>query len=771
MREFEPRRPAVIAALVFIAAGLVLFWPILTRQFLPGDDQILAGYGFRLFGAEYFREYGKIPLWNPYLFGGLPFVAAMHGDIFYPTAWLRWIVPTDIGMNLAFAAHIVIAGGSMYAFTRALGTGWGGAVVGGIAYELSGLVAGMVSPGHDGKLFVAALAPLLLLTILRAVRDGRASAYGLMAISIGLSLHGHPQMSYYLLIVALLWGVWLLFVSLERPAANRRLKIALAAIGAVALGFGIYMIQAMPFYEYIPFSPRAEGGTSGDWEYATSYSSAPSELWSLFYPEFNGIQQAYWGENFFKSHTEFVGLVPLALAWLGMRDKQRRPLVIALSVIGLLFLLVAFGGHTPFYRLWFELMPMMKKVRAPGMALLFTVLPICVFAGFGADRLFKGEVSTRQAVIPIAVFGVLGLLGAVGVLQSVAEALAIPEQMQRVLANAEGLRMGGVRILLIAAVGAGVVWAVASGKVQALVATALLAVVVVGELWSVEQKFFSFLPSAAEHYADDEITTELRKQPMPFRVLDAGAYQGSWLMAHRIPTLLGYHGNQTRFFDQLLGGKLNQNPNAIQPNIWRLYGVGYIIVGDTINLTGWHKVVGPTRTAGGVPAVLYKEDSTPSWVRVVPAAAKVPEAQIIPTILDQRFPVDRIVLFPDTTSVVTAAIGDSMPAASPVQAKVTAWEPGKMTIALAGQAPAPSWLVVSENWYPDWMATVDGQPSPTYRGQFALITVQLPVGAREVTLEFRSRAYERGRMITFISLLAALGLWLVPMVRRRRADG
>ena len=74
MREFEPRRPAVIAALVFFAAGLVLFWPIFTGQFMPGDDQVLAGYGFRLFGAEYFREHGRIPLWNPYLFGGMPFI-------------------------------------------------------------------------------------------------------------------------------------------------------------------------------------------------------------------------------------------------------------------------------------------------------------------------------------------------------------------------------------------------------------------------------------------------------------------------------------------------------------------------------------------------------------------------------------------------------------------------------------------------------------------------------------------------------------------------
>jgi uncharacterized membrane protein YfhO len=91
-----------------------------------------------------------------------------------------------------------------------------------------------------------------------------------------------------------------------------------------------------------------------------------------------------------------------------------------------------------------------------------------------------------------------------------------------------------------------------------------------------------------------------------------------------------------------------------------------------------------------------------------------------------------------------------------------------MRIALAGQATAPTWLVVSENWYPDWRATIDGQPAAVRRGQFALITVELPPGAREVVLEFRSRTYARGRMITFISLAAVAGLFLVPAIRRRK---
>ena len=239
-------------------------------------------------------------------------------------------------------------------------------------------------------------------------------------------------------------------------------------------------------------------------------------------------------------------------------------------------------------------------------------------------------------------------------------------------------------------------------------------------------------------------------------------------MAHRIPTLLGYHGNQTRFFDELLGGKLNQNPNAIRPNIWRLFGVGYIIVGDTINLAGWHKVAGPTRTAGGVPAVLYKVDSTPSWAHVIPAAAKVPRRRssrdlgavpgrphlALPGHDVGRHRADR---GQHAAGIAGAGQSDRVGARQDVDRARGAGDHAVVAL-------------VSENWYPDWMATVDGQPSPNAEGML-FITVPLPVGARQVALEFRSRAYERGRMITFISLIAALGLWLVPMVRRRRADG
>ena len=64
----------------------------------------------------------------------------------------------------------------MYAFAPGAAARAGpAAVIGGLAYELTGIVASLVRPGHDGKLFVSALAPLALLALLRAIRDRRVS--------------------------------------------------------------------------------------------------------------------------------------------------------------------------------------------------------------------------------------------------------------------------------------------------------------------------------------------------------------------------------------------------------------------------------------------------------------------------------------------------------------------------------------------------------------------------------------------------------------------
>ena len=94
-----PRRAALWAAFTYAAATMSVAWPALLGRFLLNthSDQYIAGYAFRQFAAASLRSGQGFPLWNPYLFGGMPYVAAMHGDIFYPTFLLRMVMPTERG--------------------------------------------------------------------------------------------------------------------------------------------------------------------------------------------------------------------------------------------------------------------------------------------------------------------------------------------------------------------------------------------------------------------------------------------------------------------------------------------------------------------------------------------------------------------------------------------------------------------------------------------------------------------------------------------------
>src|SRR5436190_133318 len=89
-----------------------------------------------------------------------------------------------------------------YPFQAWSGVSWGGAVVSGLAYELSGLIASYPSPGHDGKLFASTMLPLACLALVLALQERRWTGYPLLAAAVALSLLGHFQLAYYLLIAA-----------------------------------------------------------------------------------------------------------------------------------------------------------------------------------------------------------------------------------------------------------------------------------------------------------------------------------------------------------------------------------------------------------------------------------------------------------------------------------------------------------------------------------------------------------------------------------------
>jgi hypothetical protein len=108
-----PRFAAAWAALAYAAATMVFAFPALTGAFLvsPTSDQYIGGYAVRNFGHEVLARTGHFAQWNPYLFGGMPYIGSMNGDIFYPPSVLfRFLMRPDVAVTWLFIVHLFLAG-------------------------------------------------------------------------------------------------------------------------------------------------------------------------------------------------------------------------------------------------------------------------------------------------------------------------------------------------------------------------------------------------------------------------------------------------------------------------------------------------------------------------------------------------------------------------------------------------------------------------------------------------------------------------------------
>jgi hypothetical protein len=315
-----------------------------------------------------------------------------------------------------------------------------------------------------------------------------------------------------------------------------------------------------------------------------------------------------------------------------------------------------------------------------------------------------------------------------------------------------------------------VLWLTVAGRLSERVATVGLIALVAADAWSIDRQFYTFSPSASTLFADDAVTTYLKKVTPPYRVLDAGDSYGPYsiLMAYRIPIALGYHGFQLQRYNEL-AGKDEGWSNVLSPNLLDLLAIRYLILPQPQQIPGFHEVVPPTKTVMGTPAILYERDTTPRWARVLPSSAKLADAQVVPTIVNPRFPASRVALFSDTSNVASPQAAPPF-APSNVSATVQTWKPGAMTIALQGSDAAPGHLLISENWYPDWHAEVDGKPGVVRRADHSLLSVDLPVGAKSVRLWFDSAEYARGKVISLLSVLIALGMVVAPFAFGRRTQ-
>ena len=778
-----PRFALAWAALVHGVCTLVLGFPALAGKFLvnPYSDQYIAGYAFREFARSHWKQYGEIPQWNPYLFGGMPFVDAMHGDTFYPTALLRIMLGTDTGMTWGMILHVFFAGLFSYLFLRSLGLSFFAAVIGGVAYQMGGNVAGLVSPGHDGKMFIAALLPLALYLVTRGIRDGRKAAWGGLALVVGLAvLSPHPQLLPYMLLVTGAFALfnamgWASEVPLDRRVGLQRLG---AALGAVAIGLVMGAIQFWPVKMYEPFSPRAGGK---GWEHAVSYSLPPEETLNFLIPQFTGVLERYWGRNGIHFHSEYIGAAVLVLAGLALGAwtlRSHKRLVSFFLVTFVVSLLWALGGYTPFYSLVYALVPGTKYFRAPSTMLFVVSFATAVLAAFGTERIVRAENRRRYLAGWAIAALIIGVLGGAGALTNLGVSIAGPERADLVMANDGALRIGALRSMVFVLLTLGVAFVVSTRRASRDLGGILLILVVALDSASVLRRYWQFSEPAAITYASNPVIDYLKKQPGPFRVLSFQTaeseavhdpllnYDG--LMSHGIANVLGYHGNELGAYDRL-AGKEEGFRQVANPNFWRLLNMRYILTNspENIGLKELKLVAGPARDAAGSQLYLHAVPFEASYAWVTPVVAKADESSVLATVLDPRFDVRTAAVFDSSVAVQAPALS-ALPQPLPITAKVTNYAPGRATIELDAPAPSGSALMVSENWYPGWTATVDGKPATVGKAAVSLMGVVLPAGAKSIQLSFHNAAYDTGKRVTWFAVFAALLLLVAGLAMDRR---
>ena len=248
-----------------------------------------------------------------------------------------------------------------------------------VVYMFSSSFVSLVYAGHDGKIFVIALFPLAFALLEKGLASGKVLSFIGLGGMLGLMiLTPHIQMVYYSLWVLGFYFLFKVYLLWPRSAVRYVSYFTLS----ILLGLTLSAIQLLPSYMYATHdSPRAQGGMGYD--YATSWSLHPEELVALLVPDFVGTDiggvRKYWGRNPFKLNSEYLGMIPVLLAFFNITFLKDKMVwffwgVFALAIIN------ALGSTTPIYKLICYCVPGVNMFRAPSMSVFLAAFAVTILA-------------------------------------------------------------------------------------------------------------------------------------------------------------------------------------------------------------------------------------------------------------------------------------------------------------------------------------------------------------------------------------------------------
>jgi hypothetical protein len=308
------------------------------------------------------------------------------------------------------------------------------------------------------------------------------------------------------------------------------------------------------------------------------------------------------------------------------------------------------------------------------------------------------------------------------------------------------------------------------GWMTSRVAMVALAVVTTADLWVVGKKFFQTVPGPEEMYAADDVTAFFQQQQArgePFRVWMLG--RGAWPrfinhpMHFDVEQAGGEHGNQLQRYNEYAGAG-----TQTYVDYHNFEGDGRFLAGANVRyLVASQEMAVPwlREAYRGSTAIVYENMLAQPRAWLVPQVTTVADpARTLAFLQSQAWN-------PAQNAVVEAPRDLGLPA-TPLQggARVTSHTPDVVTV--AAEASRPALLVLADNHYKDWKATVDGRPAEIYRTNHTFRGVVVPAGRHEVRFTFVSEQLRTGFWIYLaaLALLAAYGVFfLATHFRSRRA--
>ncbi len=792
---------AYLSLLVILV--LVFFWKgIFGGTIIPHDR--LASYSF-VPVYEQAAEEGVYPLWTPHIFGGMPGFSAftLNADrpwnLFYflflkVTKFIGTLLDNDIARIASYYMIMVI--GMFYLGKQKLQDRFLAFIVSAaLVFSTGVIVWGMI--GHNTKIVAFSMLPFMFIFVERLRKRFRLLDFALLIIITHILFSSnHVQMIFY---SGLALGLYLIFELISRTISKKQPMGVVRAGGllAVAAILAFFMASDKYFsvFDYTPSSTRGAGSIvqvedskvskdgGNDYDYATGWSFSPGEMIDFIVPNYHGFGQlnysgpatrgeevklpTYWGQKPFEDVAPYMGIFVFLFAIYGFIRNRKDIFVQFLMFLSCFALLLSFGYTFPIlYDFFYYNVPAFNKFRAPSMSLALMHFAFPIMAGYGIKSLLdpKNKGDFKKLFIAAGVFLLAGIIVAVGLKNSVISAMSASKnsyfaQYAQQIGDLKEFVFGAMisdwfigALLLIITIS--FVWAYSKKKLSVIVFSVLILTVLLIDLWRVDYRRFEVQEkiSLEEQFPRTDVVKFLQNDKDIFRIADLTSKGGSNYWAyHNIQNIGGYSSAKMRSWQNMSDVAGNGSTGMLANQfIWNIMNVKYIL---------------SDRPIGEEP--LYQSQSTRTYIYGNPAMMeRATFVNSVETATDMEI-LDKFKAMnfnPFEVAYVENDLEQKIDAPSEgAYAKVTEYK--MHNIKFDVNATGNNLLFISEMYYPNWKAYLDGNEIDIIRTNYAFRSVIVPTGKHVLEMKYIDQSFNTGKTISWILSFLVLGglitgIWL-----------